>query len=154
MGANDYAWEGMPLCIHGYQFDCDQCRRKDWLLDTVKEAASEVYFELESGHTEIVYEAALEVELGIKNISPIRRQVPCPIYYKETVVGNGIIDMLIGYDLIVEIKAVAKLAAKDKTQVMKYLQNTGLKRGLLINFGPELEIWDVVNDTTGELSPT
>lgn len=24
---NDYAWEGMPLCSHGYQFDCEQCAR-------------------------------------------------------------------------------------------------------------------------------
>ncbi len=123
------------------------------MIETVKAAAEIVHGELGNGHTEIIYEAALEVELGIQNIGPIRRQVPCPIRYKERFVGNGIIDILIDDTLIVEIKAVAKLSTKDEAQVKKYLQSSNKDRGLLINFGPELEIWEVVNDTTGEFSP-
>lgn len=153
MSENDYAWEGMPLCEHGYQFDCSQCQFKPHVLKTVKAAAEEVHGVLGNGHTENVYEAALEVELGIQGIGNIRRQVPCPVNYKGSFVGNGIIDVLIYNLFIVEIKAVAKLSPKDEAQVKKYLQSYNLDKGLLINFGPELEIWEVVNDTTGEFSP-
>lgn len=146
----DYAWEGMPLCEHKVQFDCDQCKFKPWLTDTTKKAAKIVHEELGNGHTENVYEAALEIELGIQGIYSIRRQVPCPITYKGRFVGNGILDLLL-YDLfIIEIKAVAKLTSKDEVQVKKYLQSYGIEKGLLVNFGPELEIWEVLNDTTGE----
>ena len=113
----------MILCEHGFQFDCSQCQFKPWILDTVKTAAGIVHGVLGNGHTESVYEAALEVELGIQGISNIRRQVPCPVNYKGCFVGNGIIDILIYNLFIVEIKAVAKLSAKDEAQVKKYLQS-------------------------------
>lgn len=125
-----------------------------WLIEKVKVAAETVFGEMGTGHTEVIYEAALEVELGIK-FGPVRRQVPCPISYKEVVIGTGVIDILVDKGLIVEIKAVNKLSFRDETQVKKYLNSSGLDRGVLINFGPELEIWEVsrktpTNDTDAE----
>lgn len=108
-------------------------------LNLVKEAAEEVFTFLGSGHSETVYEAALEVELALNNVGPIRRQVPCPIYYKNILVGIGYIDVLIGTNLIVEIKNVSKITDKDKTQLRKYLVGTEVEDGLLINFNPGLE---------------
>lgn len=142
--SNDYWWSGLPLCEHNVQFDCDQCQFEPQLLDLVKKSAEIVHGELGNGHTENIYEAALEVELGIQGLNSIRRQVPCPISYKGRFVGNGIIDILIYDLLIVEIKSIVKLSLKDEAQVNKYLQSYGLKRGLLINFGPELEIREIV----------
>lgn len=109
----------------------------------VTHAANEVYNELGSGHTETVYESAMEVELGIKDLGPVRRQVPCPIYYKGYVVGTGFIDMLIDNILVVEMKAVNRLSNKEQQQVRKYMTSTGLDHGLLINFGNELEVEEV-----------
>lgn len=116
-----------------------------WILEAVRQAARSVYDELGVGHNEAVYEAALEVELsyGLWNIGPVRRQVTCPISYKGFSIGSGLIDILVDEILVVEVKAVSKLSVKDESQVRKYLVGTGLEKGLLINFGPELEIVDV-----------
>lgn len=135
----NYPNEGGALCIHGYQFDCQDCRYGT-LDQIVKRAAAEVYKELGQGHSENVYESALDVELTIGEIKlDHRRQVPCTMMYKEHCVGTGFIDIMIGKSLIVEIKTVAKLSNKDEQQVFKYLTATGVNHGLLINFGNELE---------------
>lgn len=132
-------WAGMPLCAHGYQFACEQCRIGT-IDEIVKRAAEEVYRELGPGHSEAVYESALDVELMIGEVKlDHRRQVPCSMMYKGYCVGNGFIDILVGNTLVVEIKTVAKLSNKDEQQVYKYLVATGLDEGLLINFGSELE---------------
>ena len=115
-----------------------------WLIEAVRNAATEVFWELGTGHTETVYESALEVELGLKDISSVRRQVPCPISYKGHVVGAGFIDILVDNILVVEIKTIAKLTFKEEAQVRKYLLGTGLEAGLLINFGQFVEILEVV----------
>lgn len=116
-----------------------------WIVEAVKQAAHTVYDELGTGHTESIYEAALEVELsyGLWNVGPVRRQVTCPIQYKEWIIGSGLIDILVGGALVVEIKAVSKLSYKDEAQVRKYLVGSNTDRGLLINFGPDLEIVEV-----------
>jgi GxxExxY protein len=47
------------------------------------------------------------------------------------------------YKIIVEIKAVSALADGHRAQVINYLNATGLRLGLLVNFGhfPKLE-WE------------
>lgn len=106
------------------------------MVQTVKDAAQEVFDGLGCGHSEAVYQSAMAVELGLRNIEQfIRCQVPCPIEYKGFTVGVGFIDILIENVMIVELKAISKLSKKDEVQVIKYLTGTGLKFGLLINFG-------------------
>ena len=109
--------------------------RSTELRDAVQDAAKEVFQELGSGHPEVVYETALELELRLRDtVGPILRQVPCPIRYKGHTVGVGFIDMLLDDVVVVELKAVAKLSGRDETQVVKYLAGVRLNTGLLINF--------------------
>lgn len=115
------------------------------MIEWVKECAEEVHKELGGFHTEAVYEFAMSIELGWINKKDylISQQVPCPLKYKGFTVGIGYIDLLIGNQLIVELKSVAKLAPKDVQQVRKYLIALDLNNGLLINFGNNLEIVEV-----------
>lgn len=115
--------------------------KSEGIKTVIEAAATEVFYELGSGHSEAVYEAALEVELLNRGFD-VRRQVPCPISYKGVVVGVGYIDILIGAQYVLELKVVTKLTDKDETQVKKYLE--GNQKGILINFNP-LGAVEVVN---------
>lgn len=115
------------------------------MIDFVKNCAEEVFNEMGSGHTESVYEACMALELSHCNtLYPVNitRQVPVPLKYKGFTIGVGFIDIMVD-DVIVELKAVAKLTPKDVQQVRKYLDALDLENGLLINFGNDLEIVEV-----------
>lgn len=105
----------------------------DRLARQVIGAAIEVHRHLGPGFLESVYEEALVVELGLRGIA-FERQWPVPVSYKERHVGEGRIDLLVGNELIVELKAVDGLAPIHKAQVISYLKAMGLHLGLLINF--------------------
>ena len=116
----------------------------------IRRAADTVFRVLGTGHTETVYEAALEIELMERGFKHIRRQVPCPIYYKGYSIGVGFIDMeLEDEKYLLELKTVAKLNGKDEAQVRKYLYDGQI--GLLINFNcssGELEVIKVEASST------
>lgn len=120
-------------------------------LNPIIQAITEVYNDLGPGHTESVYESALDVELMLRQI-PHRKQVPCTLTYKNYVVGTGFIDILISNIQIVECKAINKLTSKEEFQVRKYLQALQLESGLLVNFGPELEIMEVLSGKANRTS--
>ncbi len=52
--------------------------------------------------------------------------------------GPGFLDLLVGGQLVVELKAVVELAPIHTDQVISYLKTTGLSLGLLINFNVPL----------------
>ena len=94
-----------------------------------------VYNHLKPGYLESVYERALEKEL-LKAGFSVRRQVKLPVYYKgELLDAHFAADMVINDTLIVELKAVSSLAKIHERQVESYLKTTGIKEGLLVNFG-------------------
>ena len=94
-----------------------------------------VYNHLKPGYLESVYERALEKEL-LKAGFSVRRQVKLPVYYKgELLDAHFAADLMINDALIVELKAVSSLAKIHERQVESYLKTTGIKEGLLVNFG-------------------
>ena len=98
-------------------------------------AAMEVHKELGDGFLESVYKEALEKEFILKSI-PYKREQPLIIYYKNEPLNKYFIADFICYDnIIVELKAVSELIAKNEGQIVNYLSATGLKLGILINFG-------------------
>ncbi len=105
----------------------------DRLARSVIGAAIEVHRHLGPGFLEGAYEEALVVELGLRGI-PFERQKPVPVHYKEHHVGEGRVDLLVGGELLVELKAVEALAPIHKAQVISYLKAMGFHLGLLINF--------------------
>ena len=110
--------------------------RVDELARAVIGAAIEVHTVLGAGFLESVYERALTVELGLRRI-PFQAQAPIALNYKSQPVGNARLDLLVGNELIVELKAVDQLHPIHHAQVINYLRATGLNLGLLINFNVE-----------------
>jgi GxxExxY protein len=96
-------------------------------------AAIEVHNTVGPGYLEDVYEEALCVELKFRDI-PFRRQVRLPVRYKNVVVGEGRLDILVAEQLIVELKAVEALAKIHRAQLYSYLRAMDSPLGLLINF--------------------
>ena len=103
------------------------------------ELAFEVHNELGCGFLEKVYENALMILLNRENI-PARQQAPADVYFQDKIVGKYFSDILVDNKLILELKTVDVIANIHKAQVLNYLRDTGLKLGLILNFGkPRLE---------------
>lgn len=100
-------------------------------------AAIEVHRELGPGFLENVYQEALMYELEDRGL-PFDVQQPLTISYKGRKLTKEYLADFICYDkIVVEIKALDQLTGKHKSQVINYLKATGLKVGLLINFGSD-----------------
>jgi GxxExxY protein len=109
----------------------------DELARAVNGAAIEVHRVLGAGFLESVYEQALAIEFGLRQI-PFQRQHPIALKYKGQMVGEARLDFLVGDQLIVELKAVDTIHPIHHAQVLNYLKATGLQLGLLLNFNVEL----------------
>lgn len=103
-------------------------------------AAMEVHRELGSGFYEAVYQEALEIELGARNI-PFVSAKPLPVRYKAQLLKKEYIADLICFgSIIVELKAIELLTSRDGAQVLNYLKATGIRVALLFNFGKQSEL--------------
>lgn len=104
-------------------------------------ACMEVHKHLGSGFLEAVYQEALEYEFGLQNI-PSVREYPLQIKYKDKILGKEYFPDFICYNkIIVELKVVNELSTAHFSQVLNYLKATGLRLGLLINFGTSSLEW-------------
>lgn len=104
-------------------------------------AAMDVHHELGSGFLESVYQEALEMELTGRQI-PFESQKSIKITYKGKSLNKEFIADLVCFGkIIVELKAQESLSGKEEAQVLNYLKATGIKVGVVINFGshPKLE---------------
>jgi GxxExxY protein len=98
-------------------------------------AAMEVHRQLGHGFLESVYQEGLAFELTDRGV-PFRREQDLPIHYKGRLLACGYRADFICFDtIIVELKALVGLSAKEQAQVINYLKATGYSRGLLLNFG-------------------
>lgn len=96
-------------------------------------AAMEVVNHLGPGLFEKVYENALVVEFGLRNIA-YHQQSHFEVMYKSVSVGFYIPD-LIAYDqIVVEVKTIDRITDQERGQVLNYLRITGLKVGVIVNF--------------------
>ena len=106
----------------------------DPLTEQIIAAAIEVHRFLGPGLLESVYEEALCYELAQQGLS-FERQKSVDVIYKGHVIKGQRLDLVVNGEVIVEIKAARALDDIFVAQVLSYLKSTGLRRGLLINFG-------------------
>jgi len=98
-------------------------------------AAMAVHRELGHGFLEAVYQEALAIEFTDRGI-PFAREVELPILFRGQRLNTGYrADFLCFDDIIIELKALDKLATREESQVINYLKASGKARGLLLNFG-------------------
>ena len=116
----------------------DQALRE--LTERIIGCAYEVSNGLGAGFLESVYEAALALELehgGLK----LERQKEFVVQYKSKTVGRYYADLVINDQVVVELKALSGLTGEHEAQLLNYLKASGLKLGLLLNFGrPKVEV--------------
>ena len=75
----------------------------------------------------------MAIELGLRGI-PFLCQHEIDIEYKGRPVATHRLDLLVHDRLIVELKAVERIAPVHVTQTLSYLTACGLELGLIINF--------------------
>jgi GxxExxY protein len=112
----------------------------------IQSCVFEVNRKLGSGFLEAVYQEALEIELKTAKI-PYEAQKILPIRYDDRVLKQYYQADFVCYEkIIVEIKAVTRISKEHKAQIFNYLAATGLRLGLLINFGsyPKAEIVRII----------
>ena len=98
-------------------------------------AAFGIHTKLGPGLLESVYEVVLADELAKRGVA-VRRQLPIPIRVGDLVFAEGFrADLLVGDQVIVELKSVERLAPFHAKQVLTQLRLSGRRLGLLINFG-------------------
>ena len=98
-------------------------------------AAMEIHRQLGHGFLEAVYQEAAVIEFPLRQI-PFEREVSLPIKYKNVLLSTHYrSDFVCCSEVIVEFKALSRLSNVEEAQLLNYLKATGLKRGLLINFG-------------------
>ncbi|HRE28205.1 MAG TPA: GxxExxY protein [Anaerolineales bacterium] len=94
----------------------------------------EVYNTLGTGFREETYKQAVIAELRRRGIGTEREQ-PVPVIYKGDVVDTYRLDILVDGKVILELKAVEEFHPRHRAQVLSYLKVSGLRLGLLVNFG-------------------
>ena len=99
-------------------------------------AAMEVHKTLGPGFLESVYEAALAYELQKLGLT-FERQKTLAVYYKGMTIGEYRADFVVEGKVILELKAQKTLTSVDEAQLINYLKTTGLRVGLLFNFGAQ-----------------
>ena len=96
-----------------------------------------VYNKLGPGLLESAYEAALVYELKKENLE-IKNQIALPMIYEEIKMEIGYrLDILVENKVIIELKSVENLLDLHHKQVITYLNLSGLKLGLLVNFNSD-----------------
>ena len=108
----------------------------------VRGAIFEVYREMGSGFLEAVYQECLEREFLCRNI-PYTSQPELKLTYKgKLLLQTYKPDFVCLGRIVVELKAVRELAPDHEAQLLNYLKATGMRLGLLANFGsyPNAEV--------------
>ena len=101
----------------------------------VLDAAFIVHTKLGPGLLESVYEVVLAHELRKRGLV-VERQKSIAIQYDGLIFEEGFrADLVVGSLVIVELKSVEELAPVHGKQLLTQLRLSGLKLGLLINFG-------------------
>ena len=114
-------------------------RSENEISHAIVQCAIEVHRTLGGpGLLESVYEEALAWELSNAGLH-VDRQVEVPIAYKSNTLATPLaIDLLIDGKVIIECKATVNYNTLFEAQTLTYLRLTGLKLGIVINFGERM----------------
>lgn len=103
-------------------------------------AAFEVYNELGYGMAEEIYQAALEVELRLRDI-PFVAQAELDVFFKDQLLTPKYRpDVLVFDEIVVELKTLKELCSDHEAQLFNYMRIARKQVGYLINFGKKGEL--------------
>ena len=111
----------------------------DELTQTIIGCAFKVHNSLGPGFQEKVYENALRIELEKLGLR-VQQQEPINVEYEGQVVGEYYADLWVDGRVVIELKAALMLAKAHEVQLVNYLTATRVDHGLLLNFGPSVQV--------------
>jgi GxxExxY protein len=95
----------------------------------------EVHCELGMGFKEVIYQDALDLELKANGV-PFKREVTYKVTYKGQILKHHFVADFVVFDsLILELKASVAIAEQYTAQTISYLKASGIKLGIIVNFG-------------------
>lgn len=103
------------------------------LTEVIIGAAHKVLWALKPGLDEKLYERALVIELTKHGLA-CDQQKQHPVHYDEQLIGTLIPDLIVNDTVIVDPKVVTAFNETHIAQMLGYLNITGLKTALLLNF--------------------
>src|SRR5207244_3294509 len=104
------------------------------ITEAIIGAAFEVHNHLGYGFLHRVYQRALQVELAHRNFRA-EWEKRINVRYKDVIVGDYDADLIVDECVLIEIKIAPQYDKRDEAQLLNMLKATGLKVGILINFG-------------------
>lgn len=111
----------------------------------IRGALMEVYNSLGPGFREETYKLATLAEMRRQSIKTAR-EFEIEIRFKGEIIDKYRIDIVVDEKMILELKSVEQLHPRHRAQLLSYLKASGLRLGLLVNFGSDkLEIERIVN---------
>ena len=113
--------------------------KDDALTQIIIGCAYKVHNALGSGFLEKVYENALRIELEKLGLR-VKQQEPINVTYEGQVVGEYYADLWVDESVVIELKAALTSAKAHEVQLVNYLTATGIHTGLLLNFGPSVQV--------------
>ncbi len=96
--------------------------------------AMAVHSALGNGFQEVIYQRALEMEMGLSGLK-FAREMEMPIFYRGVEIGKRRVDFFVENEIMVELKALTALEDVHLAQGINYLEAYNIRTGLLINFG-------------------
>jgi GxxExxY protein len=103
------------------------------VTDRIIGCAIEVHRHLGPGLLESVYESAMCLELELAGLA-FTRQVGVPVLYKGELIAEHRPDLIVSDLVVVEVKSVERFNPVFVAQMLTYLEITGLRVGLILNF--------------------
>jgi GxxExxY protein len=103
---------------------------KEDLTRKVIGCAYEVYKKLGFGFLESVYRKAMVIEIKTSGLQ-IQQERPLKVLYRDQVVGNFFVDLLVEDELIFELKSMERLAKIHEAQLVNYLVATRIDMACL-----------------------
>jgi GxxExxY protein len=102
----------------------------------VRDAAYQVHRFLGPGFREETYKRALLNELEYRKIQ-VEHEKAVPVFYKTRQIDTYRLDLVVEGKIVLELKAVEQFHPTHEAQLLSYLKASGLRVGLLVNFGAE-----------------
>ena len=104
------------------------------ICDKIRQVAYDLHVYLGVGYLEKVYENALAHRL-LKVGMDVQTQIPIQVRDEDGyIIGEYVADMIVD-GILVELKSVSTLLPVHTAQTLNYLTATGMRHGMLINFG-------------------
>jgi len=107
----------------------------------------QLHKEMGYGFSEKVYQASFAILLEELDLV-VEQQKPIKVYFHDRVVGEYVADMVVNNAVLLELKAIERLADVHSAQLLNYLKSTEIEVGLLLNLGPQAEFRRKIYDNS------